>query len=422
MKKLAINGGEPVIKNEFIPDSTIGEEEKLAVEKVMESGSLSAFFGNWGDNFLGGEKVIELEKLWSKRFQVNYAISVNSNTSGLYSAMAAIGLSPGDEVIVPPYTMSASVMAPLMYGGIPVFADVNEETYCMDLASVKKVITSKTKAILAVNLFGHPADLRNLSKYAKENGLYLIEDNAQGPLASENEKYAGTYGDIGIFSLNYHKHIHCGEGGVCVTDNAELALRLQAVRNHAENIYEPSGIKSLSNMVGHNYRLTELSAAVAIEQLKKIDYEVSRRQLLAESLSDGIADLEGLIPPKVRDDCRHVYYIWGFRYDESILGVPRNAFSKALSAEGFPHFVGYTKPLYFLPQFQQRIAIGDSGWPFTLTDREYKKGLCPVTEKLFQKEMICFETCAFKMSEEDVNNSIAAIKKVHKYRHEIIEL
>ena len=419
MKKLAINGAEPTIENPFEPDITIGEDERIAVNEVMKSGSLSAFYGNWGENFLGGEQVKKFERLWSQKFNVKHSISVNSNTSGLYSAMAAIGIEPGDEVIVPPYTMSATVMAPLIYGGIPVFADVNPETYCLDLENVKKVMTPKTKAIIAVNLFGHPADLENLSNLAKERGLYLIEDNAQGPLASIKKKYAGTFGDIGVFSLNYHKHIHCGEGGVCVTDDSELALRMQAVRNHAENIYEPAGIKNLSNMVGHNYRLTEMCAAIGIEQLKKIEIQVSRRQKLAESLSSGISDLEGLTPPKVTKNYRHVYYVWGFKFDEEILGLPRSKFCEALLAEGFPNFEGYTKPLYFLPQFQNRIAIGENGWPFNLTDREYKKGLCPITEKLYEKEMICFETCAFDMSDNDIEKAIEAIRKVSKYRHEI---
>ena len=166
MKELAINGAKPTIENPFEPDITIGEDERIAVNEVMKSGSLSAFYGNWGENFLGGEQVKKFERLWSQKFNVKHSISVNSNTSGLYSAMAAIGIEPGDEVIVPPYTMSATVMAPLIYGGIPVFADVNPETYCLDLENVKKVMTPKTKAIIAVNLFGHPADLENLSNLA----------------------------------------------------------------------------------------------------------------------------------------------------------------------------------------------------------------------------------------------------------------
>ena len=131
-------------------------------------------------------------------------------------------------------TMSATVMAPLIYGGIPVFVDIEEDYFCIDLNKVELAINSKTKAIIAVNLFGHPAELRRLRDLADKNGIYLIEDAAQCPLASENSFYAGTIGHIGVFSLNYHKHIHTGEGGICCTDDDELALRLRAIRNHGK--------------------------------------------------------------------------------------------------------------------------------------------------------------------------------------------
>ena len=331
--------------------------------------------------------------------------------------MAAIGISPGDEVIVPPFTMSATVMAPLVYGGIPVFADIDPETFCLDVDAVRKAISSKTKAIIVVNLFGHPANLIQLSLLAKEHGIVLIEDNAQGPLASEDGRYAGTIGDIGVFSLNYHKHIHCGEGGMCVTHNPDLALRLQAIRNHAENIIEPAKIHDLTNMIGFNFRLTELSAAIGIEQLKKAEVEVDRRQKLAEALSEGVKDLEGLTVPVVKSGCRHVYYVWSLRINESILGITREAFSDALAAEGFPHFLGYVQPLYMLPIFQQKIAVGRDGWPFTLTDRSYDKGICPVAERMYEKELLCFETCAFRVDKDGINQLVEAIRKVHMNRH-----
>src|SRR5262249_8722448 len=158
-----------------------------------------------------------------------------SATSGLVAAMGAVGIEPGDEVIVPPTTMSATAVAPLAYGGKPGFADIEPETFGPDPAAVRAPITPRTKAIVSANLIGHPARLAELAAIAREHGLYLVEDNAQGPLAAEHGRYAGTVGDIGVFSLNYHKHIHTGEGGVCVTNDDELALRLQLIRNHGEN-------------------------------------------------------------------------------------------------------------------------------------------------------------------------------------------
>jgi len=416
---LAIAGGKPVIAQPLPPDVTIGEAEAEAAMRTFRRGSLSAFYGSWGPEFLGGEEVKAFEAEWGARFGIEHVVSVNSATSGLIAAMGAIGLSPGDEVIVPPYTMSATAMAPLFYGGIPVFADIEPDTFCLDPASVVSLITDKTRAILAVNIFGHPARLAELAALAKRHGLYLIEDNAQGPLASENGAYAGTVGDIGVFSLNYHKHIHTGEGGMCVTHNADLARRLQAIRNHAENVWEQAGIADPVNMVGQNYRLTEMQAAVGRCQLAKIDEEVGRRQRLAEHLSDGLRDLEGLTVPQVREGCRHVYYVWTMKVDEAALGVSRADFSAALAAEGFPHGVGYLRPLYMLPVFQKRVAFGRDGWPFTLTDRQYHEGLCPVAEDMYRHQVILFEPCAWRVDAELADRLVMAVRKVHARRHEI---
>ncbi|MBM3595379.1 MAG: DegT/DnrJ/EryC1/StrS family aminotransferase, partial [Alphaproteobacteria bacterium] len=167
----------------------------------------------------------------------------------------------------------------------------------------------------------------------------------------------------------------------------------------------------------YNYRMTEMSAAVGIAQLSKVDAEVTRRQRLAEGLSAGLVGLEGVTPPVVRPGCRHVYYVWSARIDEKRLGVSRERFSAALAAEGFPHFVGYVRPLYMLPVFQRRIAIGRDGWPFTLTDRQYTKGMCPVAERMHERELLCFETCAYRIDEGMLADLVAAFRKVHANRH-----
>lgn len=419
MTKLAINGGRPVLDHPLPPDSTIKQEEFDAVKRVFERGMLSGFYGNWGGEFLGGVEIKHFEEAWANYFDVPYVISMNSATSGLFAAIGALGISPGDEVIVPPYTMSATAMAPLIYGGIPVFVDIDPDTFCLDPAAVKKAITPKTKAIIAVNLFGHPAPLKEIMAIAKAAQIAVIEDNAQGPLAMEEGRYAGTIADIGVFSLNYHKHIHAGEGGMCTTRDPELALRLQAIRNHGENIVEAAPIGSPVNMVGFNYRMTEMSAAVGNAQLSKIEAEVGRRQRLAEKLSEGLSDLSGITVPFVRPGCRHVYYTWAAKLNEQVLGVSRRAFSTALTAEGFPHFEGYVKPLYMLPLFQQRIAIGNEGWPFTLSTQQYEQGMCPVVERMYAKELIGFEICAYNVDDNHADLLIEAVRKVHTHRYEI---
>ena len=412
MTLLAVLGGSPILNKPLTPYNSMGEAEIEAVNNVARSGKLSCFIGAWCDDFDGGPQIKAFEAAWAKRFGVKHALTVNSNTSGLMAALGAIGLSPGDEVIVPPMTMSATAMAPLIYGGIPVFVDMEPTTFCLDPKLVAQAITQKTRAILAVDLFGHPAALHELRALADRHGIYLIEDAAQAPLAEENGHYAGTIGHIGVFSLNYHKHIHTGEGGVCVTDDDDLALRLRAIRNHGENIVEPLGIKDATNMVGFNFRMNEMSAAIGIEQLKKIDRLVDGRVEIADRLTAATRGLPGLTPPVVRDGCRHVYYVWAARYDATVTGISRATIAKALNAEGVPIWEGYTKPLYMLPAFQRRIAIGRNGWPFSLTDRRYEHGLCPVAEQLYKDELIEFCICSFALSGVEQAAVIEAFHKV----------
>jgi len=417
MSQLAIFGGEPVLKSQLPHYNSIGAKELEAVASVIRSGTLSGFYGSPGEQYLGGPVVREFERRWSEHFKIRHAISVNSATSGLYAAMGAIDVRPGDEVIVPPFTMSATVVAPIIYGGIPVFADIEPDTFCVDPGVAEALISDRTKAIIAVNLFGHPARLSELRALADRYGIYLIEDNAQGPLATENGKYAGTIGHIGVFSLNYHKHIHTGEGGMCVTDDDELAIRLQMVRNHGENVVGPMEVKNISGIVGFNYRLTEMSAAVGIEQLKDIERHVQARTFIAEKLSKGVKGLDGLIPPAVRSGCRHVYYVWGMKIDRDILGVSRRQFSRALEAEGVPNSAGYVRPLYMLPMFRDRIAFGT--YPFELSSIEYKEGICPVAERMHNEELLIYEPCMYDVAPDVADLMAEAVRKVHRCRSEL---
>jgi perosamine synthetase len=422
VSELAIHGGRPVRSGPFPEYRTIGEEEKRAVAEVMDSGVLSAYLGAWSPQFYGGPRVQTLERAWEAYFGVKHAVSMNSATSGLYAALGAAGVGPGDEVIVSPYTMSASAAGPLLYNAIPVFADIDPETFCLTAETIRPRITEFTRAVVVVDIFGQPAEMDGIMALAKEHGLVVIEDAAQAPGATYNGRWAGTLAHMGVFSLNYHKHIHSGEGCVVVTDDAELADRLQLIRNHAEVVLQKKGATSphqLVNMLGFNYRMTELEAAIAAEQLKKLEGLVAARVELADYLTEKLAGLPGITPPVVRPGMRHAYYLYTLRYDAAAAGVPRADFVRALNAEGIPLVEGYVEPIYLQPLYQQRILYGTSGSPWTDAayrgSVSYERGICPVVERMHYEEVMFTNVVHAQVTRRDLDDVAAAFEKVAEH-------
>jgi len=413
---LALFGGNPVVKNCFKPFNHIGIEEKNAVLEVMESGVLSKFLGVWHDDFFGGPKLRQFEKLFAEKFKVKHAIAVNSSTSALISAIGAIDIQPGDEVIVSPWTMCASATAILHWNAIPVFADIEPHTFNIDPESIRKNITKKTKAIMAVDIFGHSANINSLKEIAIEHDLKIISDTSQSPGALYEGNFAGTITEIGCFSLNYHKHIHTGEGGVLVTNDDELCERLQLIRNHAEAVVEAKGYKNLSNMIGYNFRLGEIESAIGLEQIKKLSRIVKRRQEIANILSRGLKDLEGLNVPLVRENCTHAYYVYPLTIDSDKLEIKSKLISKALAAEGIEGFSSKYVNLHLLPIFQEKIAYGKGGFPWNseLCDRNinYDYGICPVAEGMQDNKYLGFSMCLNDLSNQDAENIVNAFHKI----------
>lgn len=415
-QKLALLGGSKTIAKPFKRYNPIGREEAAAVQRVMESGVLSQFLGRWGADFFGGPRVQEFERQCEAYFGVKHAVTVNSATSGLIAAIGAIGIEPGDEVIVSPWTMSASATAILHWNAIPVFADIDPETFCLDPQSVEANITPYTKAIMAVDIFGHPADMEKLSAIAKRHGLKIITDAAQAPGVHQKTKFAGTLADIGCFSLNYHKHIHTGEGGILVTDDDNFADRLRMIRNHAEAVAGDREVTDLSNMVGHNFRLGEIEATIGIEQIKKLNGFVASRQRAAKRLTDGLVDLRGLRTPVVRLGNTHAYYVYPMVLDVDQLGVPRSKIIAALDAEGVKGLAGGYVNVHLLPMYQKKIAYGSHGFPWNSSichrDVSYAKGICPVAERLHDSTYMGFAMCLHELTNEDLDLVVEAFRKV----------
>ena len=417
--KLAINGGNKIREKSWADNITTGEEEKIALSRVIDSGYMSLFEGSHTPDapfsFYGGPEVQALENEWNEYYGSKYSVSVNSATSGLYMAIGALGIGYGDEVIVSPYTMSACAMAPMIYGAIPVFADV-DDMGSLDPKSIKTLVSSRTKAILVVHQFGIPAQMDEIMEIANEYNLKVIEDCAQAHGAKYRGQYVGTIGNIGVFSLNVNKTIQSGEGGVCVTNDKDLHYRLALIRNHGEAVVEAAEYDDIINIAGFNYRMTELQAAVCRVQLNILDGLNTERLKLVKQLNNGLREFDFLVVPEEKYDCESTYYVYPLKFLSEIAGIKREQFVEAVNAEGINFFQGYVKPLYTQPVYQKR-SLFKNGYPFSAIENkscrmEYNIGICPNAEKLYFDQMIINEHIRLPNTEEDVRDIINAIHKI----------
>jgi perosamine synthetase len=414
--KLALLGGSPVITAPLQGFHSIGEDEVAVASEVIRGGVLSAYIGAPGPGFMGGIQVRRFEKQAAEYFGVNHAIGVNSWTSGLIAAVGAIGIEPGDEIITTPWTMAATATAILHWNGIPIFADIEPDTFNICPSNVERLITKRTKAILSVDIFGQSSNIPALRALADRHGLKLLCDTAQAPGAKVGEYFSGTFADIGGFSLNYHKHIHCGEGGVLVTNDDRLAERLCLIRNHAEAVIRSDDANELSNMLGYNFRMGEIEAAIASVQLTKLAQRVESRQRIAAQLTEGLSGLRGIKVPKVVEGATHVYYVYGLTLDIDSLGVSRSRIIDALRAEGVPALMAGYQNLHLLPLFRNKIAYGTKGFPwnspYCTSDVQYVPGLCPTAEKLHNETFLGINICLNELPPADVALVVAAFNKV----------
>ena len=267
------------LKKKFKSFNTYDKKEIYVAKKVVKSGSLSGFIADDSKYFYGGTYVKKCEEAFKKYFNVKYAISVNSWTSGLVCAVGALNINPGDEIIVTPWTMTATATAIIVWGGIPIFSEIDNKTYCLDVNKIEEKITTKTKAIISADIFGQSSDYKSINKIAKKYNLKVISDSAQAIGSKYYNKYTGTSADIGGYSLNRHKHIQTGEGGIVITNNKKYAENIFKIRNHGEVINKD---KSFRNLIGYNFRLGEIEAAISIEQLKKLNKIVKKKTKISK--------------------------------------------------------------------------------------------------------------------------------------------
>ncbi|TCC63116.1 DegT/DnrJ/EryC1/StrS family aminotransferase [Kribbella pittospori] len=398
---LARDGGTPVRTTPLpsVFDSSgrrFGDEEVKAVERVLRSGMLSA---TWGT------EVPALEQEFADLLGAGHAVACSSGTAALHLAVAAVNPEPGDEIITTPISDMGTVFPIMMQNAVPVFADVDPITGNLDPAAVAAAITPRTKAVMAVHLFGKPAPIRELRELCDQHGIVLIEDCAQAYLAPVGDTYVGRIGHIGCFSLQQTKHISAGDGGLVVTDDAALARRM---RLFADKGWPRDTDERTYLFLALNYRMTELVGAVTRAQLSRVREIVADRRTGAARATAGIGDLAGITTPPDGGD--HVYWQYPLIIDPEVAGDMRE-WAAALTAEGVPAVGGYlTSPLYAAPAVRERITYGQSKFP--LQDTEYPPGLCPNAEDLINSRLLVLPWNE-NYTDADVDDIVAAIRKVH---------
>jgi perosamine synthetase len=397
---LAINGGAP-IRTTPLPGHArqMGQAERDELASVIASGQLGRH---------GGTKVKELERAFAERYGVKHAIAVTSGTAADHTAIAMINPEPGDEIITTPCTDFGTIIGILYQNAIPVFADLDPQTFCLDPASVEAKISPRTRAILAVHLFGGLADIDALKEIGDRHGIPVIEDCAQAQLSELNGRLAGTIGQIGCFSFNNTKHLNCGEGGMVITNDDELARR---ARLFADKAWPRDEEERYSLFLGQNYRLNELEGAVALVGLRRLDENVAARRRAVESIYERIAGVPGIQIPSSLPGSRSSYWIMHLFVDD---GIDPGAVAAALAAEGLPFSAKYVTPLYTWPVLREANTYGKSRFPFDspYTDRpfDYAPGLCPVFEE--RREHLILLSVDEQWTEADAGDVAAAIQKV----------
>jgi perosamine synthetase len=316
----------------------IGEEEVKAVVKVMRSGPLTNALG-------AGPRVKQFEEKFAEFAGVKHAIAVNTGTAALHSAIVSAGVKQGDEVILPSFTFVATAEAVVMAGGKPVFTDIDPETYNISPAEIKKNITKKTKAIVPVDLYGLPAEIKSIREIAAKHGLALVEDAAQAHGATYAGKPAGVFADAACWSLYASKNMTTGEGGVVTTDSDEMAETLRLIRTHGEKA------KYASLMLGYNYRMSEIQAAIGLVQLAKLPTFVAKRRENAKRLAKLLAASDRLKLPEESEERQHSWYLYTVRL-KNAAESERNKLVEELKKKGIGAEVYYINPVHLMPYYR----------------------------------------------------------------------
>lgn len=398
--KLAVAGGTPVrdVKQNPWPAWPVwDEQEEQALLRVLRSGT-------WGSVTPCTEAPAFAEE-FARFHEARYGVCNTNGTASLEIALRAAGVRLGDEVIVPPYTFIATATAVIMAGGVPVFADIEPDTYNLDPKAAEAAITPRTRGIIAVHLAGCPADLEAFTDLARKHDLFLIEDCAQAHAAEWKGRKVGAIGDMGCFSFQASKNINAGEGGMVTTDRDDLYARAWSIVNVGR---VPEGEFYEHHLLGSNYRMTEFQAALLRVQLTRLPEQARRRWENGRYLNQELARIPGIRPMRIDDRVTmHAFHLYMFRFDGAQFGrMTRGEFISALSAEGVPCSAGYV-PLYRNPVFHNA-----SNFPGREVD--YARTRCPVAERICADEAVWLTQNLLLGSREDMDDIAEAVAKIRQ--------
>lgn len=340
---------------------TFGSEELELLRSVIESGTL---------NCTKGTKVSQLERAFAERHGVSNCVAVSSGTAAIHTAIAGIDPDPGDEIISSPITDMGAI-APIIYqGAIPIFADVDPQTYNVTAETILPRITRHTKAVIVTHLFGNPCDIGPILDLAREYRLKVVEDCSQAFLARYDGQLVGTMGDIGCFSLQQTKHLTSGEGGLIITNDTALARRMRLFHDKGWGYGDEDPDHYFLAL---NYRMTELQGAVALAQLRRLEEFVANRQKAADQLTQFLQGIPGISPPKTTPGSIPVYWRYAIEANENVIGATVQEFAGILRERyGISAQHNYIKkPAFMCRVLQDKVTFGKSHWPF---DSEYRRG------------------------------------------------
>jgi dTDP-4-amino-4,6-dideoxygalactose transaminase len=403
--KPAVLGGKPIRREAFPGWPRFDQRDEKNLLDVLHS-------GHWYRG--GGECVDRFEAAYAALTGARHCVATANGTSALYTSLASIGVEPGDEVIVPPYTFIATINAVLLQYAIPVFVDTDAETFQIDARKIEAAITERTSAILPVHLGGNVADLDAIRAVAAKHKLPVIEDACQAHLAEWRGKKVGTLGTTGCFSFQVTKNLCSGEGGAILTGDPQLAEKCYAFQNNNRGRTATGYTFAYLSGRGANLRLTEFQGNLLLAQMTRLEEQSRTREQNAQYLTSLLKEIPGIQPARMYEGCtRNAYHLYMFRYQsEAFAGLPRAKFLHALEAEGIPCSGGYS-PLNresFLA-----TAFNSKGfqrlYPKELLDRYAERNHCPANDRLCQ-EAVWFTQTMFLGTRSDMDQIAAAVRKI----------